>query len=234
MAATNKKVTGINTYETERLAGGYGPKAARQPEEQQLRRLVMACLLWEDIAYLDGEKVVDSIRSLIHKLPASVVSSIAVEARFEQKLRHVPLLLARELARHKDTSYTAHTLAKVIHRPDELSEFLSLYWKDNKDKDGKPKKTLSAQVKKGLAIAFNKFNQYQLSKWDKDSKEIKLRDVMFLSHPKPNQDQVTLWKQLAENKLPPADTWEVILSGAKENGLSKTQAWEKIIDMWVD
>jgi 60 kDa SS-A/Ro ribonucleoprotein len=44
-------------------------------------------------------------------------------------------------------------LERVIQRPDELTEFLAIYWKDGRQ-------PLSAQVKKGLARAFRKFNEY--------------------------------------------------------------------------
>ncbi len=232
MAASNLKTKKSHIYEPEvQLAGGYGPQAAKQPEEMQLRRLVMACLLWEDIAYLDGESVVESIKKLVHKLPAKVVADMAVEARFQQKLRHVPLLLCRELARHKDSNKVlADTLAQVVHRPDELAEFLSLYWKDNgKTASGTPNQAISAQVKKGLARAFTKFDQYQLSKYDRSGKEISLRDVMFLTHPKPkDKEQEALWKQLASKTLPPADTWEVGYSAAK-NTEEKRAVWERLL-----
>lgn len=233
MASVNKKTTSSHVYATASapLAGGYGPFGAKQADEKQLRRLVMACLLWEDIAYLDGVSVVDSIKELVHKLPPQIVANIAVEARFQQKLRHVPLLLCRELARHSgDKSVVAPTLAKVVHRPDELSEFLSLYWKDNKKDDGTLKKTISAQVKKGLALAFNKFTGYQLRKWDRDNKTVKLRDVLFLTHGKPkDKEQEELWKQLVNNTLPPADTWEVGYAAAKTRE-EKRDVWVRLLN----
>jgi hypothetical protein len=44
---------------------------------------------------------------------------------------------------------------------------------------------------------------------------VRLRDVLFLSHAKPNYAaQAALWKRLAENELATPDTWEVALSAA--------------------
>ena len=81
-------------------------------------------------------------------MEAAKVAALAVEAREQMKLRHAPLLLVREMARHKThRALVAETLAQVIQRADELAEFVAIYWKD-----GKP--PLSAQVKKGLAQAF--------------------------------------------------------------------------------
>lgn len=230
MASTNIRTTKSHVYEEERLAGGYGTHGAKQPEEQQLRRLVMACMLWEDNAYSDGLSVVDSIKNLVHKLPPPITASIAVEARFQQKLRHVPLLLCRELARHPDIvdcpNLLVSILEKVIHRPDEMTEFLSLYWKDNLDGDSGKKKTLSAQVKKGLSAAFQKFDEYQLAKYNRKSKTVSLKDVLSLCHPKPKDpQQEDIWNRLLNNKLTTPDTWEV--------GLSKAKTPEDKRDVWV-
>src|SRR5690242_15637897 len=112
--------------------------------EQELRRTVMACLLWENTFYEDGLAIADRISALIPKVGAEKVSAIAIEAREKMKLRHVPLLLCRELAHHK--LLKAETLARVIQRADELTEYISLYWKPKKQ-------PLSAQSKKGLAMA---------------------------------------------------------------------------------
>ena len=237
MAATNVKTTRSHVYESEvKLADGFGTRAAKQPNETALRRLVLTCLLWEDNAYLSGSGAVEQIKELVHKVSAEFVAALAVEARALQKLRHVPLLLCRELARHAGNRATlAQTMEQVIRRPDEMAEFLSLYWKDNLASIGDEaatvakKKTLSAQVKKGLAAAFRKFDAYQLAKWDRGGKEISLRDVLFLCHAKPkNAEQDALWKRLIEGKLATPDTWEVGLSAAKTNE-EKRAVWERLI-----
>ena len=175
---------------------------------QELRRSVLACMLWEDTFYEEGQSIADRIASLIKQVTPEEVSALAIEARSKFKLRHVPLLLARELARSKGP-IVSQTLQQIIQRPDELTEFLAIYWKDKKQ-------PLSAQVKKGLAKAFQKFNGYQLAKYNRDNK-IKLRDVLFLCHAKPkDEEQEKLWKQLVDGALVTPDTWEVSLSSGKD------------------
>jgi len=225
MAATNTKTTKSHVYAEERLAGGYGTRAAKQPDEMALRRLVMTCLLWEDVAYASGTTVADQIKALVPKVAPATVNSIAIEARTQQKLRHVPLLLAREMARHEAYKpFVANLLAEVIRRPDELAEFVAIYRKTN---DGK--KSLSAQVKRGLAKAFEKFDEYQLAKYAKKSKEFSLRDVLFLCHAKPKDEaQAALWKRLVEDQLATPDTWEVGLSAATTDD-EKRFVWERLI-----
>ena len=84
---------------------------------------------------------------------------------------------------------------------------------------------LSAQVKKGLARAFAKFNRYQLAKYNRDG-EVKLRDVLFLCHAKPKDDQQAKdWKDLINGTLEPPNTWEVALSTGKD----KKETWERLI-----
>jgi len=185
----------------------------------QLQRSVMACLLWEDQFYEDGVEIAGRIQELVPKVKPAVVADLAVEARGKMKLRHAPLLLVREMARQKEhRALVAQTLASVIQRADELAEFVAIYWKDGKA-------PLSAQVKKGLAQAFCKFNEYQLAKYAR-SGPIRLRDVLFLCHAKPHDaEQAALWKRLIEGKLETPDTWEVALS----SGADKREAWERLL-----
>lgn len=158
-----------------------GGRAAHDTPLNQLRRTVMTCMLWEDRFYEDGEQVADRIKRLVHSVLLEAAAAIAIEARTVMKLRHVPLLIVREMARHPDLSKSprivSKTLTEIIQRADELSEFLAIYWKDGKE-------PLSKQVKLGLAKAFQKFDEYDLAKYNRN-KDVKLRDVLFLCHSKP-------------------------------------------------
>jgi hypothetical protein len=115
-------------------------------------------------------------------------------------------------------SLVALTLAQVIQRADELAEFVAIYWKDGKT-------PLSAQVKKGLALAFEKFDEYQLAKYDRPG-PVRLRDALLLCHAKPRDaEQAALWKRLIAGELQTPDTWEVALSAGGE----KREAWERLL-----
>jgi hypothetical protein len=199
-----------------------GAVAARLNKSQKLRRLVMASMLWEDQFYIDGIAHAQYVRDALLEASPEEVAQIAIEAREQMKLRHIPLFLVRELARHPNKEarmLVADTLARVIQRPDELAEFLSIYWKEKKQ-------PLSAQVKKGLAAAFNKFNEYELAKWQKADAAIKLRDVLFLTHPKPASNEgVVLFKKIVDQTLVTPDTWEVALS----SGSDKKETWVRLL-----
>jgi 60 kDa SS-A/Ro ribonucleoprotein len=194
-----------------------GAPAKRVGSEAQLRRSVMACLLWESEFYEDGQSIAVRIQEGVAAVPLEVAASIAIEAREQMHLRHVPLLIVREMAR-RGGKIVGDTLARVIQRADELSEFLALYWQDGKT-------PLSAQVKRGLAEAFTKFDAYQLAKYDR-ARDVRLRDVLFLAHPKPTKpEHEALWKGLVDGTLPAPDTWEVALSG----GADKLEAWTRLL-----
>ena len=196
-----------------------GAPARNVSAELQLRRSVLACMLWEDQFYEDGVAIAGRIRELVAKVPAETVAALAIEAREEMKLRHAPLLLVREMARLATHRHlVAETLTRVIQRADELSEFVAMYWSEGKQ-------PLSAQVKKGLAAAFTKFDEYALAKYNRAT-PVKLRDVLFLSHAKPlDEPQAVLWKRLVEGELATPDTWEVALSA----GGDKREAWERLL-----
>jgi 60 kDa SS-A/Ro ribonucleoprotein len=211
MAKINKAVKTDPIYTHE------GARASRITPIMALRRSVCSQMLWENEFYEDGVSIATRISETIKMCKPEQVAALAIEAREKFKLRNVPLLLVRELAR-LGYKGTAETLGKIIQRPDELTEFLALYWKDGRC-------PLSAQVKRGLAAAFVKFSEYSLSKYNRDE-AVKLRDVLFLSHAKPlNGAQEATWKKLIDGTLSAPDTWEVALS----SGADKKATWERLL-----
>lgn len=215
-----------------------GAPAVRINAEQELRRSVMACMLWEDSFYESGESIAERIAKLVAQSRPEFAAACAYSARTEMKLRHVPLLIVREMARlPKHKALVSKLLCDVIQRPDEITEFLAIY---NKDK----RQPLSAQVKKGIAAAFRKFDEYALAKYNRDG-AWKLRDALFLSHAKPadaNGVKFTklerkqldsydltagerLFKRLVDGELVTPDTWEVALSG----GADKKSVFERLM-----
>lgn len=196
------------------------PAAKHLSDEAQLRRAVLSCMLWEDEFYEDGETISARITALGQKVDPVLLAGLAIEARTKMNLRHAPLLLLTVLAKTGGgrEKLVADTVAEVIQRADELSELVAIYWRNGK-------KPLPAQFKKGLARAFDKFDTYQLAKYDRPG-PVRLRDVLFLVHAKPKAaDQAETWRKLAEKELESADTWEVALSG----GADKKESFERLL-----
>lgn len=199
---------------------GGAPAHPHVPALAQLRRSVLAHMLFEGEFYEDGQTAAERIEQHARAVSPQQLAAVAVEARTVHNLRHVPLLLAAVLA---DTGRTvpglvSTTLQQVIGRADELGEFVALYWRNGKV-------PLSAQVKKGLAAALRKFDAYQLAKYDR-AVSVRLRDVLFLTHAKPaNEEQGKLWALLAADRLVAPDTWEVALSG----GADKAETFTRLL-----
>src|ERR1700749_2600152 len=94
-----------------------GAPAANITAEQALRRSVLSCMLWEGEFYEDGVQIAGRIRELVPQVPADKVAALAIEARERMKLRHAPLLLVREMARHATHRHlVGETLTRVIQR----------------------------------------------------------------------------------------------------------------------
>ncbi len=187
-----------------------GGKAAYVNNFERLKRTVLACLLFEDNFYEDGMKAADRIKELCSKCTCIEVLLVANDAAHKYKLRHVPLLMIVEALKLKNRPPNIPAMIfSIIERPDQMTDLLALYWKDGK-------KPLAHPLKKGLAMAFTKFDEYQLAKYNRDN-PIKLRDVLFLCHAKPiNESQGELWKRLVNKELKTPDTWEVRLSAGED------------------
>lgn len=212
MARVNRANSSVATETFE------GAPARKPGSKEELTRIALTAMLWEDSFYEKGSKTAERLAAAIHSCDGKEVVEIAIRSREEFKLRHVPLLMARELCRHKDRKYAASLIERIVQRADELSEFCAIYWKDKRE-------PLSAQAKKGLARAFRKFDAYQLSKYNRDN-AVKLRDVLFLCCPKPkDEEQAATWKKLVDGTLESPDTWEVELSASKD----KKASWTRLL-----
>lgn len=199
MASTNGKTKiSIKTEE--------GGKASVISNLEKLKRITMTCMLWEDNFYIDGETVANQIVDLVSKVGEENARKVLFEAKRINKLRHAPLLILVAMAKNKWLKRS--DVCSIITRPDDMTELLSLYWKDGK-------KPIAKSLLRGLGDAFRKFDEYQLAKYNRD-KDIKLADILKLSRPKPvNEEQSTLWKKLLSKELKTPLTWETELSAGK-------------------
>lgn len=217
--------TNTKNVSTAKTAEG-APAFGHMKPMQALRRSVLSCLLWEDEFYESGRAIASRIAELALAVAAPDLARLAIEARTLHNLRHVPLLLTSILIDSaKGSSLVAETIPLVVKRADELAELLAVFAQYKGVKPDKLKTVMTHGMRKGLAKAFAKFDAYQLAKYNRDH-AIKLRDVLFLVHAKPKDDeQKAVWAQLINGTLPAPDTWEVQLSG----GANKKETFERLI-----
>lgn len=237
-----------NSASSKRSKTHGGADAVEISALNSLRRSVLSCLLWEKTHYEDGVEIATRIKDLVKAVSPRNVIDLAIEARESYKLRHVPLLLLREVARHSklesylnsNPSGLAKAIARVCRRADEPAEFLSIYWSEGRC-------PVSKQVRRGLAWSLNRFSEYELAKYNRDN-DVTLKDVLYISHAKPlDADQnytispavdkkgyrrgpvfrheSSLFSKISSDSLETPDTWEVSLS----SGQDKKETFTRLI-----
>ncbi|HPH91823.1 MAG TPA: TROVE domain-containing protein [Ferruginibacter sp.] len=162
------------------------------------------------------EKAADKMqrmRELIAKNDAAFVAKLAIYAREQMYLRSIPLVLAVELAKQQSGNDVVGKLTnRLVQRADEITELLAYYAIANERTEVKKLNKLSKQLQKGLAAAFNKFDEYQFAKYNRDA-AVKLKDALFLVHPKAKDEaQQALFNKIVKDELQVAYTWETELS----------------------
>jgi 60 kDa SS-A/Ro ribonucleoprotein len=226
---TTKRKTETSNYE--------GAKAYALTSQAELYTTVVTSSL-NDKFYEKSTDRINRLRELIEKNDPEFVAKLAVYAREKMHLRSVPLVIAVELAKTQSgNSAVGKAVTKIVLRADEITELLAYYQLANKRKDTKKLNKLSKQLQKGLSNAFNKFDEYQFAKYDRQT-EVKLKDALFLVHPKAkDESQQALFNKIASGSLNVPYTWETELSALGqqkfENDVARKTAgkakWKKLI-----
>ena len=191
-----------------------------------------------DKFYESASDNITRIRELIRKNDPAFVARLAVYAREQMNLRSIPLVLTVELAAmHSGDGLIATLVDRVVHRADEITELLACYTEAN-DRNGiKKLNRLSKQLQKGLAGAFNRFDEYQFAKYNRKA-GVTLKDALFLVHPKAKDAaQQVLFDKIVKDELETPYTWEVELSklgqqefvSTKEKQQAFKAKWEELI-----
>ncbi|MBI3134579.1 MAG: TROVE domain-containing protein [Bacteroidetes bacterium] len=230
-----KKEAVVTNYE--------GEKAFTLTPEMELYAATVTAGL-SNMFYEKQEDRLKRLRELISKNDPGFVGKLAVYARTQMQLRSVPLVLAVELAKaisadkKSVNGVVGKTVSGVVRRADEITELLAYYQVANARTGTKKLNRLSKQVQKGLAEAFNKFDEYQFAKYNRAA-EIKLRDALFLVHPKAKDEaQQALFNKIVNGELAVPYTWETELSALGQQKFETAHArseafklkWEELID----
>lgn len=162
----------------------------------------------------------------IHKVAKTdpeFILKLANYARHHLYLRSTPLLLIGEASQLKECKpFLKKWLPSIISRADEPVELFSYVI----HRFGRNKATSNNQLKKGVAEALDKFNEYEFAKYDRAT-DVKLKDVLRICHPK-HKD---LYKKIIDGTLETPETWEVLISNPTSKGFaSKKEAWEYLVE----
>lgn len=215
-----------------------GEQAYRLSPEWQLYTATVTSALSDKFYEGTGNRI-ETLRSLIAKCDPVFVAQLAIYTRQKMNLRSIPLVLAVELAKvHRGDSVVSRMVSQIVKRADEIMELLAYYQLANNRKDIKKLNRLSKQIQAGLQNAFNGFDEYQFAKYNRDA-EVKLRDALFLVHPKAKDEaQQVLFNKIVNDSLSTPYTWETELSALGQTKFytdgEKAAAfrfkWEELID----
>ena len=226
----NKKNTQIKNHE--------GEKDFNLTKELKLYTAVVTASLSPKF-YESENELLTRIKILVSECEPLFVAKLAIYTREKIYLRSVPLVLLVELAKvHHGDSLVQKTTARVVKRADEIMELLAYYQLSNRRDEVKKLNKLSKQIQKGLALAFNAFDEYQFGKYNRQG-EVLLKDALFLVHPKAkDEQQQKLFDKIVKGELETPYTWEVELSelgkasfeSKEAKLLAKKEKWEELID----
>lgn len=222
-----------------------GADGFKMTPELELYSMVCTSLLTPQYYTPNTNDQINRIKARLREVDPIFAAQLAIYARENMYLRTIGMVLTAELAKiHNGDDLLRRLTRRVVQRADEITELVAYYKKAN-SKNIPPKlkevrgghrveKTLykvSNQIKKGLADIFTsgKFDEYQFAKYNRAT-DVKLRDVLFLAHPKPqNDDQKELFSKIANDTLETPYTWETQLSAAGQEGKDKGKVWEEMI-----
>ena len=225
-----------------------GAQAWRMTPEWELYSTVVTTMGVEDKFYERGEDRVRRIAELVRKVQPEFVAQLAIYAREAMHLRSVPMLLLVELAQcHHGDSLVSRAVSRTVQRADEITELLMCYqWRTKANGQSSMVngqwsmanglKGLSCQLRKGLAEAFNHFDEYQFAKYNRTERKVTLRDALQLVHPKPKDDaQEKIFKKILNDELETPYTWETELSRTgQQHFASKAEKKEAVRKVWQE
>ena len=221
-----------------RILNYEGETAFKLSPEMELYSTVVTWSL-NDSFYEKDEARLQRLRGLMSECDPVFIGKLAVYTRTIMHMRSAPLVLVTELAKmHSGDDLVSKVTDGVIRRADEITELLACYALLNERQGSKTLNRLSKQIQKGLTLAFNRFDEYQFAKYNRDG-AIKLRDALFLVHPKAKDEvQQGLFNKIVDNKLEVPYTWETELSAlgqfnfdSRETRAAAFRAkWEELVD----
>lgn len=148
------------------------------------------------------------------------VCRLAAYARNVMNMRSVSHLLCAIIAHDvKGSELVRKAIASCIVRGDDATEILSAYLA----LFGKP---IPNSLRRGVADGIANLSAYSIAKYQGNSKALKMRDAIRITHPKPTSDEIeAALAACAAGTLKSPVTWESELSANGNNA----EVWHKLV-----
>jgi len=196
---------------TTNLAGG---EAFKESAKLELISLLLTSML-NDKFYETQDKQIERLRNLVSEIKdKKFIGKASIYARNVIGMRSITHVLIVELLKHvKDQEWLKFAVSGSVKRPDDMLEMIA-YYKSVNTSGNKRGVSFNNQLKKGLRLAVNKFDEYQLAKYKGDRSDVKLIDLLNIVRPKPNENTKNAFKKLVVGELKSTGTWERTVSDA--------------------
>lgn len=211
----------FNQTNTIKTTNKSGHVAYSMQDKERLVTQVLTSFFNESKFYGDNSKEIIETAERVAKVDPKFVSNLAAYTRKEFHLRSVAHVLTCIVAKVVESKpYIRRTVDNVVERADDLTEILACYI----TMYGKP---IPNGLKKALGANLKRFNEFSLSKYNGGSKAVKFKDILKLTHVKPdNKTQEELFNKVLNDNLAIATRWETELS---TKGNTK-EVWEGLIE----
>lgn len=210
----------FNQTNTIKTTNKCGHIAYSMKDKEKLVTQVLTSFFGEQKYYGDNTNELKETATKVVMREPKFVANLARYARKEMHLRSVSHYLTALIANSEQSKqYIKQVVSDVVERVDDITEILSCYLSEF----GKP---IPNGLKKALATAMNRFDEYQMSKYNGGNKQVKLKDVLRITHAKPKDErQSQIFKAILDDNLATAERWETELSANGNNATS----WAKLI-----
>lgn len=208
----------FNVTVNNKVVNRSGYPAYPMEEKEHLVTAVLTTMFGEPKYYGSTDNEIVSLATQMAQSDPDFLCKLTCYARNEGNMRSVSHVLACVIARNAH-EYTRVTLRNIIVRPDDITEIMACY----KTMYGKP---FPNAMKREIASVIQKFDEYQIAKYNGGNKAVKFRDVLRITHPVPKDKvQEELFHKILEDTLETPYTWETELS---EKGNHK-EVWDELI-----
>jgi len=202
----------------------YGNDAFYETSNDKVQRMIAAL---DSVVAMHGEK------------GARYALNVALFARREMFIRTMPIVMVVELTkilhnRKVTVPRMYEDVAAIIQRADELTDLYAYALTTFGNGEFNSKGKVPNSLKKGVAIAFNKFDAYQFGKYNR-ADGVKFSDLLRIVHPVPvDMVRAEIFNKIMKETLESPYTWEVELSKngqlPKEEQKTKAQLWTELIN----
>lgn len=212
---------------------------------QHLYELTVSTLVGKDTFYRSNNELIkDTIKEIqtaVEMGAYDFIANLAIHARTQMDIRFMPIILVVQFAKiladkrqavqnAKDFNYPhmRQLVCDVIQRADQITDMYAYALEVFGSKNQIP-----MAIKRGVADAFNKFNEYHFAKYNRNG-SVKLRDVLRIVHPRAKSEkQGFIFEKIVKEILESPYTWEVEFSKngqlPKSKRKSKKQIWTELL-----